>query len=63
MRGSQKIYDCATRVIKLERDNDPQASQDLKCQLKIAQEKHSMRGNYEETECYFDRGIYVEEFV
>jgi hypothetical protein len=22
-----------------------------------------MRGNYEETECYFDRGVYVEEFV
>lgn len=63
MRGSQKIYDCATRVIKLERDNDPQATPALKCQLKIYQEKFSMRGNYEETECYFDRGVYVEEFV
>lgn len=63
MRGSQKIFDNSTKVIKLERDNDPEATPIEKARLEIHQEKNSVWGAYVETECYFDRGIYVEEFV
>ena len=63
MRWSQKIIDNATRVIKLERDSDTNATPIERARLEITQEKNSMRGSYDTTECYFDRGIYVEEFV
>lgn len=63
MRWSQKIIDNSTKVIKLARDSDPDAIPADKAKLMIRQEKNSMRWEYVETECYFDRWVYVEEFV
>lgn len=63
MRWNQKIFDNATKVVSLDRDNDPEATAREKCMLNIKQEKNSMRGDYTETECFFDRGVYIEEFV
>lgn len=64
MRWSQKIFDCSTKVIKLERTmDDTDCWPEELAKLTIKQEKNSMRGDYVETECYFDRGVYVEEFV
>lgn len=63
MRWSQKIIDNSTRVIKLERDSDSEATPIERAKLEISQEKNSMRWSYDTTECYFDRGVYVEEFV
>lgn len=62
MRWSQKIMDNATRVIRLERDSDPDASLEDKLKLTIYQEKYSMWGNYEECECYFRKWDYVEKY-
>lgn len=64
MRGSQKIMDNSTKVVKLERDMwDPDADAITKAKLTIKMEKNSVWWEYVETECYFDRGVYVEEFV
>lgn len=64
MRWSQKIFDNSTKVIKLERTmDDTECWQEELAKLTIKQEKNSMRGDYVETECYFDRGVYIEEYV
>lgn len=64
MRGSQKIMDNSTKVIKLEREmGDTDAEAIDKARLTIKQEKNSIRWEYVETDCYFDRWVYAEEFV
>lgn len=63
MRWSQKIIDNSTRVIRLERDSDTEATPIEKARLDILQEKNSMWGSYDATECYFDKWVYVDEFT
>lgn len=63
MRGSEKIQNCSTKVIRLCRDmSDPDASAADRARLEIKLEKDSIWGEYVETECYFSRGIYIEEY-
>lgn len=64
MRGSEKIQNCSTKVIRLQRDmSDPDAWPADRARLEIKLEKDSIWGDYVETECYFDRGVYIEEYV
>ena len=62
MRGTDKIRDNTTRLIKLERDHDPDAIGADKARLTLTQEKDSMRGDFVQTECYFKSAEYVEEW-